>query len=333
MHNLQELKTFLQQARKVVITTHRNPDGDAMGSSLALYNLLIQQGHDLQVITPTDYPEFLTWLPGNDHVLVYTNDEEKCQKLIKEADIIFCLDFNSLTRVNEVGHWINVAEGKKVMVDHHPSPDDFADYVLHDDKASSTCELIYDLMEMLDMKELLNKEVGECLYTGIMTDTGSFRFSSTSPKVHRIAAELLEKGVNNSDIYNKIDNTFTEARLRFFGHCLENRLKVLPEHNTAYIYVTKQDLQRYHYKTGDSEGLVNYTLALLGIEFGALIIDRTEVIKLSFRSKGNFNVNQFAREHFSGGGHAAAAGGISNDTLEKTVEKFVKLLPKYKIGN
>lgn len=327
---VKEVKTLLGQARNIVIVTHWSPDGDAMGSSLGLYNYLIQKKHKVTVITPNDYPSFLSWLPGNKNVVDFSLKAKAAKTAVAKADIIFCLDFNSLKRIDKLGDEVGKAKAIKFIIDHHLQPDDFADYMLHDVNACSTCELIYDLIELMEDKKLLNKDIANCLYTGIMTDTGSFRYPSTTAKTHRIIAELIKAGAENSEIHNRIYDDNTEDRLRLLGYCLVEKLTVIKEFGTAFFCLSSDELRRFHYKKGDTEGVVNYALALQGIRFAAFFVERDGIIKCSFRSKGNFNVNLFSRTHFEGGGHANAAGGASDLSMDETVIKFVSLLARYK---
>ncbi|WP_347157244.1 DHH family phosphoesterase [Pontibacter chitinilyticus] len=331
MHDIPALKELLKEPKEVMITTHHKPDADALGSSLGLAGYLKKKGHRVTVITPSDYPSFLNWMQGNEDVLVYgENNDALVQRLVKEAQVIFCLDFNSLSRINEMGEYIRQATGTKVMIDHHLQPDDFADLSYSDTAAAATAELVYDLIKEMGDTDLIDTGIGECLYAGIMTDTGSFRHPSTSKNVHLIIADLLHIGVQTSNIHRLIYDSSTELRLRFLGYALKDKLVVLHEYNTAYIAITKEELKAYDSRTGDTEGLVNYALSIEGIVFAALIIDRSQAVKMSFRSVGDFSANEFAREHFNGGGHKNAAGGISYDTLEATVAKFENLLPQYK---
>lgn len=329
MKSIDEIKLFLSVPRKIVITTHHKPDGDAMGSSLGLYNYLIQKNHHVQVISPTDYAFFLHWMPANNSVINFEEQKSKSAELIQNAEMIFCLDFNRLERINEVGNLVAQSSSKKIIIDHHLDPEEFADFKFCDDKASSTAELVYDFIVLLGNEKLINKDVASCLYTGLMTDTGSFRFPSTSPKVHRIVADLLSRGVNHSEIHELIFDTFSENRLRFFGYCFMEKMHTFSEFKTAIISVTAEELKRFKIGTGDTEGLVNFPLGLEGIQLAALIIDRTKVVKLSFRSKGDFPANEIAEKYFEGGGHKNAAGGKSNLSLEETVQKFLRILPNF----
>jgi phosphoesterase RecJ-like protein len=326
-----DLKFFLAEPRRIVITTHPKPDGDAMGSSLGLYNYLMQLGHQVQVITPTDYPNFLHWIPNNSEVIVFTEQEEKSKELVANADIIFCLDFNSLSRIYELGDFIRVSKAKKVMIDHHLEPEGFEDYRIWRTSACATAQLVYEfIVDIMDDHHLLNKDVASCLYTGIMTDTGSFRFRSTTSQVHQVVADLIECGADNTLIHQLVYDDFSISRLRFLGHCLLNKLEVLPEYNTAIISITKEELEQFQVTTGDTEGIVNYALSISGIRLAALIIERQDVVKLSLRSIGDFPANEICKKYFSGGGHKNASGGISNEKIEVVREKFNEILPEYK---
>ena len=331
MLDLAALSDLLKQPQKIVITTHHKPDGDAMGSSLGLYNYLIQQGHHAKVIAPTDYPDFLSWLPGNEDVIVYTENQEQAAVLIAEAKLIFCLDFNALSRINEMGDLVGASDAYKVMIDHHLEPADFDDYRHWDINACATAQLVYDfIVNELKHKELVNKDVATCLYTGIMTDSASFRLPNTTSTVHRIVADLIDAGAVNWRIHELVYNNASEGRLRFLGHCLANCLEVLPEYNTAIIAVSKQDLERFDVETGDTEGVVNYALSMASIKLAAFIVERTDRVKLSLRSKGEFPANEICKEYFDGGGHRNAAGGHSDAPLADVIEQFKQILPEYK---
>ena len=331
MHNINALKELLREPKEVMITTHHKPDADALGSSLGLAGYLKKKGHRVTVITPSDYPDFLNWMEGNSEVIVYTEKKDALvQRIIAESQVIFCLDFNTLSRIHEMGEYIRQAKGTKVLIDHHLQPEDFADLDYANTSAAATAEIVYDLIKEMGDANLIDTGIGECLYAGIMTDTGSFRHPNTSQNVHLIIADLLQIGVKSSDIHRLIYDSSTELRLRFLGYALKEKLVVLPEYRTAYFAITADELKAYNSRTGDTEGLVNYALSIEGIVFAALIIDRTQAVKMSFRSVGDFSVNEFARAHFNGGGHKNASGGISTDTLEATVQKFESLLPQYK---
>ncbi|MBB6111573.1 phosphoesterase RecJ domain-containing protein [Mucilaginibacter lappiensis] len=331
MLDLASLKELLAQPQKIVITTHHKPDGDAMGSSLGLYNYLIQQGHHAKVITPTDYPDFLSWMPGNEEVIIYTEQQERSAALIADADIVFCLDFNALGRINQMGELVGASSAYKIMIDHHLEPEDFDDYRHWNINACATAQLIYDfIVNELHHPELVNKDVATCLYTGIMTDSASFRLPNTTSTVHRIVADLIDAGAVNWRIHELVYNSASEGRLRFLGHCLANCLEVLPEYNTAIIAVNKADLEKYDVDTGDTEGIVNYALSMGNIRLAAFIVERRDKVKLSLRSKGEFPANEIVKKYFSGGGHRNAAGGHSEDSLEQVIQQFKLILPEYK---
>jgi phosphoesterase RecJ-like protein len=326
---ISEIKTLLDKPKKIVITTHKNPDGDAMGSSLGLYHYLKLKGHKVSVITPTIYPQFLFWLPGNAEVVVFPDQRQLSKDLARESEIIFCLDFNTLDRLEEFMPLIKNTNAIKILIDHHLDPDAFPDYSLSQISSSSTCELVYNFIDMLGDKNLINKTIAECLYTGIMTDTGSFKFSSTSPQTHYVAAHLMEMGINHTIIHNNILDTNSVDRLRLLGYSLSEKLKILQKFHTAYIALTKAEMEKYHYKAGDTEGFVNYALSIAGIKVAGLFIEKDNVVKISLRSSGNFSVNNVCRKYFKGGGHQNAAGGISNVSLAETTAKFESILPEY----
>lgn len=331
MLELASLSNLLTQPQHIVITTHHKPDGDAMGSSLGLYNYLIQQGHHVKVIAPTDYPDFLSWMPGNEEVIIYTEHTAEAAKLIDAAALIFCLDFNNLSRINEMGELVRESKALKVMIDHHLEPEDFDDYRHWDIKACATAQLVYDFIaNLLNHKELINADVATCLYTGIMTDSASFRLPNTTSTVHRVVADLIDAGAVNWRIHELVYNSASENRLRFLGHCLTDCLEILPEYNTAIIAVGKQDIEKYNVNTGDTEGIVNYALSINSIRLAAFIVERDDKVKLSLRSKGDFPANDICKKYFSGGGHRNAAGGQSTDSLDNVIKQFKLILPEYK---
>ncbi|MEM7548029.1 MAG: bifunctional oligoribonuclease/PAP phosphatase NrnA [Bacteroidota bacterium] len=332
MEKFQEFKSLINgNPLKIVITTHHKPDADALGSSLGLASYLKAKGHNVIVITPTDYPEFLYWMGGHKDVVIYNfGNEKKSERLCNEADLIFSLDYNNLSRINELGKAVANSNANKVLIDHHLDPDDFADFEFWSVKAAATAELVYELIVKLGDKSFINRNIAECLYAGIMTDTGGFRHSNTSKNVHLITAELIQAGADVTKVSKLIYDNSSLERLKFIGYALSEKLQVLPEYRVAYFAITAAELKRFSSKTGDTEGLVNYALSIKGINMAALIIDRTEAVKMSFRSIGNFSVNEFAQKHFNGGGHKNAAGGRSEESLETTVKKFEEALKEYK---
>ncbi len=328
--DISHIKQLLSSKKKIVIVPHKNPDGDAIGSTLGLYHYLIKGNHEVNVLVPNDYPTFLKWIPGNDTILKYDSQAEACDTLIGTADILFTLDFNAFHRTGDMETVLAESNALKIMIDHHQSPDDYATYTFSDVSMSSTCEMVYHFIDMLDDTHLIDANISTCLYVGIMTDTGSFRFLSTTSKTHQIIAQLIEKGANNTEIHNNVYDTNSYGRLQLLGCALSN-LKVIPESRTAYITLSQEELYKYDYKKGDTEGVVNYALSLKNTVLAAIFIeDKQEgIIKISLRSKGNFSVNELSRTHFGGGGHTNAAGGKSHLSLDDTVAKFISILPSY----
>ena len=324
---MQELKNLLSAKQNVVITTHINPDGDAIGSSVALLNFLIKMGHDVSVIVPNDYPDFLKWMKNDELIINYSNSKNESQEKIKNASLIFCLDFNNLNRINELGDYISDSKAKKVLIDHHLDPIDFYDFKIHDVKASATAELVYNFLIELD-SNAVDKDISEALYTGILTDTGSFKFSM-SPKVHKIVSDLMIRGVDIGFINNKIYDSNSLDKLKLIGYALSEKLEVISDGNAAYIVLSRKDLKDHNFKKGDTEGLVNYALSISNVNMAVLIIETKERIKFSFRSIGQFSVNEFAKKYFNGGGHKNAAGGSLEDKLSVALEKFLKDISKY----
>jgi phosphoesterase RecJ-like protein len=326
-----QIKDLLNSGQhKILILSHRNPDGDAIGSSLALYRILKKMGHMTDVLVPNAIPGFLQWMPDADKITIYSKSVAKAEKLMEEATIFFSLDFNDISRIREFESSLSKSKAYKVMIDHHPEPANFSDLIISDTRLSSTCELLYIFLIQLELKHLIDREVSECIYAGIMTDTGCFSFNSSLPETFQLVSELLNYGPDKDLIFDKIYNNFSHDRMRLIGYCLDKKMQVLPEYRTAYITLTQDEMRLYNFRIGDSEGFVNLPLSIAGIRFSVLFIENKELVRLSFRSKGKFKVNELAAEHFRGGGHMNAAGGESSDPLEETVRKFVNLLPKYK---
>lgn len=330
--NTEGIRPFLNSGSgsNIVITTHHKPDADALGSSLALYHYLIKLGKKVTVVTPTDYPVNLHWMPGNDSVINFEDQPEAAEALVNQADLIFCLDFNDLSRINDLGLLVSKSDAKTIMIDHHRDPSGFDDYRFWTIETSSTSELIYDFIQSNDGGELIDTDIASCIYAGIIADTGSFRYSSTSSHTHRIAAELIDLGVDSAKVHALLLDNFSLNRYRLMGYVLYKKLKIFPELKTALVSLTQEELLKFNIQTGDTEGFVNYGLGIKGIVFSALIIDRSIMVKMSFRSQGSFPCNEFANTHFNGGGHLNAAGGASKDTLDNVLKKFKDVLPEYK---
>ncbi len=301
-----------------------------MGSSLGLYHFLVQLGHEVTVISPTNWAAFLDWMPGSGKVLNYEITREKSEMLVMTADWIFCLDFNTLERTKNLAPIIAKSAAIKILIDHHQQPAiETFHYGSSDTGKSSTCEMVYDFIVESGHQDRITTELSECLYAGLIGDTGSFRFPAATANVHKMVANLKENGLQHTQVHENIYDNFLENRLRFIGHVLSNRMEIFYEYNTALIYVSKSDLLRYDIRTGDTEGLVNYPLSIQGIRMAAIVIDRDEERKWSFRSKGKVDVNTFARRFFEGGGHFNAAGGRSSASLEDTVRTFKKVVKEY----
>lgn len=328
---IQGLKTLLKTPQKIVIIPHKNPDGDAVGSTLALWHYLKQQQHDAVIVAPNDYPDFLKWMPGESDIVKFDYEKDRAKTVLENANVIFTLDFNDLSRIGDMETSVAACKATFVMIDHHQQPSDYAKFTYSDTNMSSTCEMVYNFISFLGDEDMITPEMAACMYTGIMTDTGSFRFKATTSTTHRIIANLIDKGAKNAAIHNAIYDTNSLSRLQLLGCALKN-LVVLDEFNTVYITISKEELVRYDFKKGDTEGFVNYGLSLKGIKFAAIFIENMQepYVKMSLRSKGDFSVNEFARTHFNGGGHTNAAGGRSDDTMQATVDRFTEILIEYK---
>lgn len=325
-----EVKNLLSTPRKIVVTTHRNPDGDAMGSAIGFTIFLNNMGHNAHAIVPNEYPEFLQWLPGNDQVIRFSETKSQAMLLLNECDLIFCVDFNDTGRLSNMEADFNKLKKTIVIIDHHPEPKPFADYTISYTGVSSTAELLFDFISTIGEEKYLNKEIAECLFTGIMTDTGSFSYSSSNPETFKVVSELLKYGINKDQIHANVFDNYSEDRMRFLGYCMNEKMVVLKEYNTAYICLTAEEQKRYNFVIGDDEGFVNVPLSIKGIKFAAYFVEKHKHIKISFRSRGGFNVNLFSRNHFNGGGHINAAGGKTEISLEETLKQFLEILPQYK---
>ena len=325
-----ELKRFLEKPRNIVVVGHRNPDGDAMGSTLALKHYLAKKGHNCTVVVPNEYPEFLHWLPGSENTYRFDWQNSQSKRVIDNSDLIFLLDFNALHRVgHDMQEILEAYPNDFAMIDHHQQPDDMK-YMYSDVEICSTCQMVYQFIEMNNDLDFIDVDIATCLYTGIMTDTGSFRFRSTTSRTHRVIADLIDKGAENDRIHNNVYDANSYNRLLLLGQALSN-LQILPSYKTAYITLTNEEKNRFDFQKGDTEGVVNYALSLKGIIFAAIFIEDKEqgIIKISFRSKGDFSVNKFSRNHFSGGGHDNAAGGKSEESMQETITNFTSLLSEY----
>ena len=332
MQPIKNLYPLLDRQRKIVITMHQKPDGDAMGAALALFHFLKSLDHLVCVISPTNWARFLNWMPGCKEVMDFEMHTDKCREIIEGAELLFCLDFNSMHRTKRMETLLLGAKCVKALIDHHEQPtEEHFDYGISDAARSSTCEMVYDFIVGSGHAYKLDLNMAACIYTGIMTDTGSFRFSITTAHTHEVVMHLKQLGLQHSIIHENIYDNFLENRLRFTGNALLHHLHVYYEYNTALMAIPKRDILRYEIQTGDTEGLVNYMLTIEGIKLAALLIDRVEERKWSFRSKGDFDVNEFARAHFEGGGHRNAAGGRSSESLEANIQRFKEIIKQYEL--
>ncbi len=331
LKNFKELLDYLKTPRNIVVIGHRNPDGDALGSTLGLKHYLDKKGHKTQVLMPNEYPDFLHWVPGSKTVYRFDRQNKQSVRELSKSELVFLLDFNALHRVgDDMKNTLEKYENDFALIDHHQQPDDFA-YMYSDTGMSSTCQMVYNFIEMDGGLDEIDENIATCLYTGIMTDTGSFRFRSTTSKTHQIIADLIDKGAKNDKIHSNIYDSNSYSRLLLLGQALTN-LEILPEFKTAFITLSQEEKDKFNYEKGDTEGVVNYALSLKGIVFAAIFIEDKEqgIVKISFRSKGSFSVNKFARNHFNGGGHDNASGGKSTVSLKDTTSNFISLLPNYK---
>lgn len=327
--NIDLFGEWLKETEKVVIVSHTSPDGDAMGSSLGLYHFLISQKKTVNVIVPNAFPEFLKWMPGAKEITLYNHDKEKADKLVADADMICCLDFNGLKRIDDLGLVVKEAKARKVMVDHHPFPDDFCSIVMSHPEISSTSELVFRLICRLGYFDEMTKEGAECIYTGMMTDTGSFTYNSNSREIYYIISQLISKGIDKDDINRNVYNTYSESRLRLMGYVLHSKMKVYSESHSAMIWLTQEELKNFNYVKGDAEGFVNIPLSIKEVKFSAFFREDTNMIKVSLRSVGDFPCNKFASEYFNGGGHLNASGGEFYGTMQEAIDTFEKGLKKY----
>jgi phosphoesterase RecJ-like protein len=324
-----KLRKVLTSPFRVVILTHINPDGDAIGSMLGMYWFLKNRGCTVNMAVPNEIPQFLIWMEGAEQILDFRGQQQQVEEELGRADLVFCLDFNEPDRIGNIKDILETADALKILIDHHPHPADFTDYGISIPPASSTAELIYKFIIDLDGKKGITKTIAECLFVGIMTDTGSFSFNSSEPGTWHAVAAMLEAGIDKDNIHSLVYDNYTEARMRMLGYSLQEKMVVMPEHRTAYIYLSREEMEKYKHLSGDTEGFVNYPFSIKGIRVTALFLEKKNHVKISFRSKGSFEINRFASKYFYGGGHNNAAGGESKDNLDITIKKFETLISKY----
>ncbi len=326
---LDRLKAEISNIDNIVIIPHLNPDGDAMGSSLGLKNVLIKMGKAAQVVTPSGFPKFLSWMKGADDVINYEDDKVRAVDRIKDAKALIFVDFNSLKRISELSTVVSESKALKVMIDHHPYPEEIADIMISVPQSSSTCELVYQVIGKCEWEEYVNTDAAECFYTGIMTDTGSLSYNSSNPDTYRIVANLLEKNINKDKIHELVFHSNSFHRMKLLGHVLGEKMFLLPEQQAAFLWLDKQELEEFNFQQGDTEGFVNYPLGIEGINISAFFMEKDGKIKCSFRSRGDFPVNQFSEMNFNGGGHRNAAGGESQLNMQQTIDKFKSEIEKF----
>ena len=319
---IQQAQKYVDKYDRIVIVTHISPDGDAIGSSLGLYRFLLKLGKSVNVVVPNSFPGFLKWMKGAKDIVVAEWKESMAREVIEAAELIFCLDFNVLKRIDQVAPWVQQSSAKKIMIDHHLEPDDFCDLTISHPEISSTSELIFRFICRMGLFGTVDKECAECIYAGMMTDTGAFSFNSNSPQIYYIISELLGKGIDKDAIYDNVYNHYTESRIRLQGYVLYEKMKIFEEYNTALITLSLEEQKRFEGRKGDTEGFVNMPLSIKGITFSAFFREETNLIKISLRSVGEFPCNEFATKYFNGGGHKNASGGEFYGTLEAAVKVF-----------
>ncbi len=326
MRSIQDVFPLLQNPKKIFITTHHKPDGDAIGSMLGLYHYLVKKGHSVTGVSPSELPDFLMWMPGVEHLLNYEAESKLAEKALQEADLIFCLDFNDFSRTKHLTAQLEQATQPKILIDHHLFPKPVWDYGMSIPEKSSTAEMVYDFINLYNDNELIDTDIAACLYTGVMTDTGSFRFPITTACVHEMIADFKRKGLNHSTIHEEVYDAWTYRRMQFLGYVLLEKMEIFHKYNAGLIAISRKEMKLFDINTGDMEGLVNYPLSIAGIRFATLITERADEVKMSFRSKGDFDVSSFARQHFNGGGHFNASGGRSTESFIDTVTRFKEIL-------
>lgn len=327
--NINKVEHLLNKSDKIVIVTHVSPDGDAIGSSLGLYEYLTESGNEVNIIVPNDYPYFFRWLKGAKDILIHEKYPDFADKLIEEADLIFCLDFNVLKRIRNVAAAVEASKAKKILIDHHPDPDNFCDVTISHPEISSTSELVFRLICRMGDFEMMSKSSAEAIYTGMMTDTGAFTYNSNDPQIYYIIGQLLQKGIDKDQIYSNVYNAYSADRFRMMGHMLSERMKIYEEYGAALIWLNNEDQKRFNSTKGDTEGFANLPLNIKGITFSAFLREDDDMIKISLRSQGDFPANRFSAQCYNGGGHRNAAGGEFFGSLSEAIDVFETTLPEY----
>jgi bifunctional oligoribonuclease and PAP phosphatase NrnA len=327
--DLESLKELVKNSQNILITTHHNADGDAIGSTLGLALVLKKAGKNVNVMTPNEYPHFLKWIPGSEMISVYSSKTKEVEKMASEADLLFCVDYNETSRLKYAAKTVFNTKAKIVLIDHHPDPMDFAHITISETGLGSASELVYHVIAGIGMENLIDTDVATSLYAGIMTDTGCFSFSCSYPGVFEVVAKLINYGIPKEAIHSRIYDNYSEARMRLMGYCLNEKLIILPEYNAAYISLSQEELAKFNHVPGDTEGFVNLPFSIKGIKLTAFFMERRDYVKISFRSRGDFSVTDLAKNNFRGGGHMNAAGAEWDLPLEKTIQRFIDVLPNY----
>ena len=321
---------FILNAKNIIIIPHNNPDGDAVGSALALKLLFNMIGKNSEVIAPSDFPESLKWMPEANNVILYNRNKNKAVKAIKLADLIFYVDFNAINRIEKMAKEFTDIKANTILIDHHPDAKKFTDILISDTNSSSTSELIFEFIESIGKIDIIDKDIANCILTGIFTDTGILNYNSSNPQTFNIVSKLLDIGAEKNRIIDSVYNNFSSNRMKFMGYCLNNKMKVFPEFGAAYISITKEELTQFEYQPGDIEGFVNLPLSIKGIVFTGIFVEKSGFTKVSFRSEGNYPANSIAKRHYNGGGHLNAAGGKYFGTLEESIAKFEEIIAENK---
>ncbi|MFW5645137.1 MAG: DHH family phosphoesterase [Bacteroidota bacterium] len=324
------LSDKLAKSDRIIIITHVNPDGDAIGSTLAMAGIIKKLGKEVNIVTPNDFPKFLHWMSGSEDILVHFRKKKEVEKRISDADLIICIDFSDSGRLEQAEKIVVNSSSFKVLIDHHPDPSNFTDLVISDPALGSSAEIVYYLIKDMGYEHLIDKSIAENLYTGVMTDTGNFSFASSYPMVWKMVAELLKKGIDKDEIYAKVYDNYSEKRMRLMGYCLYKNMQIFEEYNTAIISLSKEEMDRFDHEPGDTEGFVNLPFSIRGIKLTALFLEKKDHIRISLRSRGSFSVNEMSRKYLNGGGHKNAAGGELRMSLDKAIEEFKSILNHYK---
>lgn len=327
---IDKLAGLLKTPRKILLITHINPDGDAIGSTMALYHFLKKTGHDVIAMVPNSFPDFLSWIKDSKEMIIFQNNTKAGKKAIEDAEIIFCVDFNDFKRLKDIGPLLEASSAINVLIDHHPMPPDVYACNVHDTSVSATAELVYHYICGAGQRTQIDPTIAECIYCGIMTDTGCFSYNSSNPSTFQAVADLLTVGFDKDLVFDNVFNNFSEHRMKLMGFCLNEKMVVLPHLHAAYISLTAEEMERYKFNTGDTEGFVNLPFSIKGINITALFTEKKDVIRISMRSRGSFAINEICQEHFTGGGHKNAAGGESNQNLADTIAIFEKAILKRK---